>query len=318
MIYAQYCKPTIRIGRRATTLQLLVHGISYSHKYWNGLQDIPKFGDPNAWAAFANSQGYPSLAIDRLGIGKSDHPDPLQLVQAPYQAELYHDLIQKLRGHDPLPAKVPNKWSRIVYVGHSYGSTLGTYISAKYPDDADAFLLTGAAVSKPNQVNSTSLPYVLTSYTSAPTYDPVRFPPSQIAPGYYVIANQTARRDVFYSPNTGLFSPALYERDIAIQETQTIGEVFSVYFVISQTYNKPVFVTTGQSDAVFCDSSSGIADCGSGPDNQLEAVEGFYPKVPRSKFATFRQPRAGHCLQQFYTTAIGFVKAQAFLVEQGF
>lgn len=67
-IYGQYCEP-VKDSSRAKTLQFLVHGITYDHKYWAGFQTIPSSA-LYSWVTFANAKGYPTLAIDRLGNGR--------------------------------------------------------------------------------------------------------------------------------------------------------------------------------------------------------------------------------------------------------
>ena len=68
-LYGQYCEPTVKKPSRAKTLQLLVHGITYDHTYWAGFQIIPSSA-LYSWVTFANAEGYPTLAIDRLGNGR--------------------------------------------------------------------------------------------------------------------------------------------------------------------------------------------------------------------------------------------------------
>lgn len=68
-LYGQYCEPTVKNPSRAKTLQLLVHGITYDHTYWAGFDSIPS-SPAYSWVTYANAQGYPTLAIDRLGNGR--------------------------------------------------------------------------------------------------------------------------------------------------------------------------------------------------------------------------------------------------------
>lgn len=68
-LYGQYCEPTVKNPSRAKTLQLLVHGITYDHTYWAGFDAIPSSLE-YSWVTYANAQGYPTLAIDRLGNGR--------------------------------------------------------------------------------------------------------------------------------------------------------------------------------------------------------------------------------------------------------
>lgn len=68
-LYGQYCEPTVKNPSRAKTLQFLVHGITYDHTYWAGFETIPSSA-LYSWVTFANAEGYPTLAIDRLGNGR--------------------------------------------------------------------------------------------------------------------------------------------------------------------------------------------------------------------------------------------------------
>lgn len=93
--------------------------------------------------------GYPTLAIDRLGAGLSDHPDPITEVQANLQTNIHHEIVQMARA-----GTIPNTntaFSKIIYVGGSYGSILGNQQAIQYPDDLDALLLT--AYSNDDQVS---------------------------------------------------------------------------------------------------------------------------------------------------------------------
>jgi pimeloyl-ACP methyl ester carboxylesterase len=92
--------------------------------------------------------GYPTLAIDRLGAGLSDHPDPITTVQANLQTNIHHVIVQMARA-----GKIPNTktaFKKIIFVGGSYGSILGNQQAIQYPADLDALLLT--AYSNDDQV----------------------------------------------------------------------------------------------------------------------------------------------------------------------
>lgn len=55
---------------------------------WSG-GAYPGFGfnDPEySWVDYASQEGYPTLAIDRLGNGNSSHPNGITEVQCPAQA----------------------------------------------------------------------------------------------------------------------------------------------------------------------------------------------------------------------------------------
>ena len=77
----------------------------------------------------ATAAGYPTLAIDRLGPGASDHP-PAAQVTAMSEAFARHDVVGQLRA-----GKVGDvSFGKIVLVGHSYGSDIALRKAAAYAD----------------------------------------------------------------------------------------------------------------------------------------------------------------------------------------
>ncbi|UPK98136.1 hypothetical protein LCI18_009071 [Fusarium solani-melongenae] len=100
-----YCTP--RSSKRSrNTLQVLVHGLTYNKSMWSGLG----YSSLYDWQKFANSRGYYTLAIDRLGHGENfDSYDPLAL----------HVLLRSAR--NGLLDGV-GKFNRIAFIGH-YSST---------------------------------------------------------------------------------------------------------------------------------------------------------------------------------------------------
>lgn len=86
-IVARYCEPEIHVPSASNTLQFLLHSITNNKNFWSGLGPPGQgyHGDSYSWIAFASKLGYPTLSLDRLGNGDSDHPDPLSVVQGPYE-----------------------------------------------------------------------------------------------------------------------------------------------------------------------------------------------------------------------------------------
>lgn len=78
--------------------------------------------DPQySWIAYASSQGYPTLAIDRLGNGNSSHPDPILVVQCPAQAATISALVGLARGG---ASPFPRKFETFIFVGSSLGTLI--------------------------------------------------------------------------------------------------------------------------------------------------------------------------------------------------
>ena len=190
-INAKLCYPKGWSPQKSSnTLQFLVHGIAFDKSYW----DLAK---GYSFVDIAAAAGYPTFSYDRLGIGLSDHPDPIQVVQSPLQVEIAHSLIQSLRtgkigGH---------RFNHVVGVGHSFGSNQVAGVTALYPKDFDAIVLTGfslryndiplavagfnsaiASRNQPSRFGNLSNGYLVTdtiisnqfAYVRFPNFDPTR------------------------------------------------------------------------------------------------------------------------------------------------
>jgi hypothetical protein len=120
-INAKLCLPTALPPTSVQTVQFLIHGINFDKGYW----EIPGSSYLDAAAA----AGYATFSYDRLGVGASDHPDPIQVVQSAVQVEIAHKLIQGLRS-----GIIGKKaFTKVVGVGHSYGSIQTIGLAAQYP-----------------------------------------------------------------------------------------------------------------------------------------------------------------------------------------
>ena len=136
-IYAKLCfSSDATIAKNTKTIQLLTHGDTLDSTYW----DIaPGYSYIDA----AVAAGYATLSYDRIGVGKSEHPDPLQVVQGPLSVEVAHALVVLIRN-----AQLGSySFSSVVGVGHSAGSTITQGVTTKYPQDFDAVVLTGTSTS---------------------------------------------------------------------------------------------------------------------------------------------------------------------------
>ena len=132
-IYSKLCRPRGDATFENTqTVQLLTHTDTLSSQYW----DIaPGYSYIDA----AVQAGYATFSYDRVGVGKSEHPDPIQVVQGALSREITHAIVILLRqGH--LGGKA---FRDVVGVGHGAGSTITQAITTKYPRDFDAVILTG-------------------------------------------------------------------------------------------------------------------------------------------------------------------------------
>ncbi|KAK5634792.1 hypothetical protein RRF57_010505 [Xylaria bambusicola] len=113
-IFVKLCFPNDPSGLdKIKTVQLLTHGATLDYTYW----DI----SPNySYIDVASAADYATLSYDQLGVGNSDHPDPIQTVQATSQVAVVHELVALLRN-----GKLGGyHFDNVVGVGHSAGSML--------------------------------------------------------------------------------------------------------------------------------------------------------------------------------------------------
>lgn len=196
-IYTEVCFPANPVAaEKVATLQVLTHGGTLDHTYW----DIaPGYSYVDA----AVAAGYATLSYDRLGTGRSDHPDPVQIVQLPIQIEIVHALVQKARRGEI----GGRSFDKVVGVGHSLGSGVTQGVAAKYIEDFNALILQGT---------STNFNYALTGVASEDQHIASTDPSGRfrgLANGYHTPANtQFALQFAFYrypnyDPNSKITLP---------------------------------------------------------------------------------------------------------------
>ncbi|HKY62806.1 MAG TPA: alpha/beta hydrolase [bacterium] len=128
-IYGELCRPQ---GAAPDTVQLLVHSTWYNHREWDPPQK--KYSHVRA----ANNAGFATFNIDRLGTGRSSHP-PSHLVTPELVVDALHQVILALRAGE----LGGHAFSKVVWIGSSFGSEYGWINAFKYPGDIDAFVLNG-------------------------------------------------------------------------------------------------------------------------------------------------------------------------------
>ncbi|VBB73152.1 Putative protein of unknown function [Podospora comata] len=294
-----YCKPTKKVKKKRNALQILVHGITYNSSMWGGYH----FGDRYNWHAYANGEGYHTLAIDRLGHGlNSKALDPHNVIQPMLQVEIYKELIQSIRSNTAANS-LRKRFSNIIWVGHSYGSQIALPLARLCPNLTSALILTGwSSTTNLSEVQKFNL-------ASASTLYPSRFP--GLDKGYLAMADEALRAKMFYY---GAYDPAIPAFDFANQDIVTIGEFAAnagPFGIPPAAYNKPVMVITGVEDGVFCAQPGAAArEC----EELLEKTRtDMFPGVPGRKYEYFAPRNTGHDLTLHYSARETFRRAHGFL-----
>ncbi len=269
----QLCLPaTWHEGRQ---IDVLVAGTSYDHNYWD-------FGYNNSQYSYVNktlAEGRATLALDRLGTGKSSRPLSVGLT-ATSSAYTIHQAIQWLRHEKQL--------ERVHLIGHSLGSAISVEEAATYRD-VDKLVLTGFS----NMLNvSNSLPGVLGLRPAL--LDPVLKDKGYLDLGYLTTAPST-RPNIFYGVPV---DPAIIAYDEAHKAAFSATELTTglaslevpAPLNISQRMIAPTLIVLGSQDKIFC---GGLIDCSS-TDNFIAYHQPYFSHA--ASFKAVIVPHTGHAL----------------------
>ena len=221
-----FCKPA-RITPR-TPVQLLVHGATYDHHYWD------------AYSREAVRRGFATLAVDRLGFGRSDHPDPTKLTLAA-QGRVLHELVMGLRRKG---------FRTIILNGHSLGALASRHAAAL--GGVDAMILSGVA--KPTARAAKDFPFW-------PAEQDPKFAGRNWPPGY-LTTKPGARAGLFL--HEGDYDPAVAAADEANKDTVPSAELAEAdgSTVPPPPPGMPVLTVLGRFDALYCPATG---DCRTDP-----------------------------------------------------
>ncbi|MCH6470745.1 alpha/beta hydrolase [Sinomonas terrae] len=122
------------VGARNRVLQVLVHGVSYDHRYWNA--DTIN-GEDYSYAAYMTAQGFDILAIDLPGVGASDKPNGHDISLHAVGSAI-SGMVALLKEHDAIPGFT---FDHVSLIGHSMGASISVYSQARWPS-ADSVVVT--------------------------------------------------------------------------------------------------------------------------------------------------------------------------------
>jgi pimeloyl-ACP methyl ester carboxylesterase len=280
-VYGRLCVPP-----GATTLQVLVPGGTYNGAYW----DIGYEPGTRSYRQAMNRAGIATVAVDRLGSGRSGKPLSV-LLNLTTQARAVHAVIESLRP----------RFDRVVLVGHSIGSAVATAEAVAYRD-VDGVVITGLS----HRIN---LPGAVPVFTTLiPVTLDARLTGRGLDPGYLTTI-VGSRHSSFHTPAP--IEPGALEFDEATKDvvtpTETVGTVLISELVpLSRQITVPVMVVMGGGDGNFCGPPLG-ADCSSS--EALRVSEGrFY--APEARLSAYVVPGYGHSLN-FSPNAPGYHRAVA-------
>lgn len=275
----------------ATTLQLLLPGGTYDRSYWTLRGDLP---GPSYVEAMTGA-GHATLAIDRLGTGRSSRP-PSHRFTDNTQELVVHQLIQRLRdgelgGH---------RATRTVLVGHSFGSTIARMVAVTYPDDVDGLILTGES-STPDWA---AFEAMATDMHLA-NQDP-RLAGRGLDDGYLTMVPGGKSRWFYHRQTT---RPAV----MAIDEATPEPDVYPQDPAwgnpsINNRIRVPVLIVVGEYDRLLC--GAGATDCTSS--RALQAQQSAW-YGPMAQLRALAAPDTGHALNLHRTAPVWYPSVLAWI-----
>ncbi|AXB41791.1 alpha/beta hydrolase [Amycolatopsis albispora] len=180
-VFAEFCRPARLAG---APVQLLLHGATYDHTYWS------------AYARLAAARGFATLNLDRLGYGRSDHPDPAT-VDLPAAGQVAQQVVDGLRAGAFGP-----RFGRVVLNGHSLGG-LVAYDTARR-GGVDGLIISGMPATPRASARAAFPPF-------HPAEQDPKFAGRGWPPGYLTTLPGT-RVETFHYPGTyGPLVPRLEE-----------------------------------------------------------------------------------------------------------
>jgi pimeloyl-ACP methyl ester carboxylesterase len=294
LLFGQLCYVGTRMPN---TIQLLVHGITTNHLYW----DFPFDNDYYSYVRAVTAAGYATFNVDRLGAGASSRPASPD-VNISSGTTALHSLIQQLRSG----AAVGHPFKRVLWVGHSFGSVLAWTEVSRYRD-VDGVIVTGALhKSSPSFVQN-----ALVSAAVPANLDP-HFAGLGLDPGYLTTISGTRANLFYFAPTT---DPRVVAVDEANKDTVTLAELATGLPLFqgpppstspSRQINVPVLDVIGQRDSVFC--AADAVDCSS-PDS-VQRVEAPYYSA-QAKLRIVVVPATGHDLNLHLTAPLWYTVALA-------
>jgi pimeloyl-ACP methyl ester carboxylesterase len=273
-ITGDYCTPRRSNG----TLLLMAGGGGENANYWN-MPTLPGYSLVRA----ATQAGYATLAVDRLGTGRSTTPVSTEVTYAA-QVSTIHQVITALHRQG---------WNRIVGVGHSLGSGAMTGVAAQHPGDLTALAVTGYGPAVSPQTAQRNALY----QKAASTVNPTKW--GSLDDGYVT----TAPADVPYSGS--LYLPGVTQTALTAVETHqgihtktelTTRPQGDAAAAQGAAIRQPTLLLDGQEDDHYCTVNAIDEPLEISPTCATQGTFHAYGHAmfPNAPLTTYLAPRTGH------------------------
>ena len=228
---------------KGRTIQVLLHGGTYDHNYW----DFPLMPRQYSYVRALTDAGYVTLNLDRLGSGLSSHPAPDALTLH-VNAFSVHQIVQTLRSDRlNVPGFGRVQGNRVMLVGHSLGSYISAIEAATY-GDVDGVILSGYSHTVGPGIA------VVESLVEPAAFDP-KFASLGLPLGYLTTLPGTRGQAFYHVPAA---DPAVIDLDEQLKQTVTTGELGDLFpsYPASLGIRVPTLVADGDFDSIDCAAPS--------------------------------------------------------------
>ena len=269
------------------TVQVLLSGNTYGSVYW----DFPYQPERYSYVNWMTDAGYVTLSVDRIGIGQSSRPLST-LVNVDSNAWVVEQVVARLA----TGSLAGVAFSKIVLVGHSYGSAVGM-LAASRSAAVGGLIVSGL-------LHGIGYGLLFNAAAMYPAQLDARFAGQPLPLGY--LTTQPGQRGVFYyAPGT---DPQVIAVDDATKETMTLEESATqeLGVLASLALTVPVLSVVGDYDATFC----GVPTC-SQPGSAAALEPLFYPAAAQLELHVV--PDTGHDLNLHLSAHTWFALAQEWL-----
>ncbi|MDE2448883.1 MAG: alpha/beta hydrolase [Gammaproteobacteria bacterium] len=261
--------------RHGTTVQLLIHGATYSHDYW----DFGTVGDVSySYARATAASGLATFAFDEIGAGGSSHPSS-DLVTVDVAAYVAHQIVQALRSGEI----GGTRFRKVIAVGHALGSVVAWDEAIRYAD-VDGVIVTAAAHS------------LSTVYHDA---QPTVFSPAVTDPRFITTGLDRGYLTTVPGVRAHWFFAAFIPEEEAHKDVVSAAELATAARFMTSTATRavrvPVLTIVGGNDATLCGpgTQGRDFDCSSGATVATQEAP-FYSGAARLHACVI--PGAGHDL----------------------
>ena len=279
------CRP----ARTTTTVQLLIPGLTYAHRYWTGI------GTRTDYTTAALAGGDAVYLIDRISTGASDRPPADQATTT--EATVTHQAVHALRDG------TLGRFTRVVGVGHSFGSVIAMAEAATY-HDVDALVLTGLL----HNIRIDEMTRFTTDLYPAAA-DP-KFTDTA-PPDGYLTTRPGSRPGYFLDPHTAVRGATGWDEQT--KTTATTGELTFTpddELSYSRAITVPVLFVMGTTDTLFCGTGQPCTT----PADICQREHFAFP--PGTALAAATIPRTGHSINLHRTVPLAFTAINTWLSHQ--